>query len=467
MEFQEQRPRTGRPGTARPETAQSRPFTAQSVTSPFFDSSAPTRPSPFSAPTVEAGSLSQVQHLSSPERRPATSMQSLQAPQVPLQQMLPPQRLFNRNEVTAPREVAPTRPSSAQIYQSYTTPSQPSQFLAPPELHRQPSDPVIERPSSTSNVANLESIRNAIQQDDAMMGASELPTQPPATNEHYSSATTDVINRALLSSDPATGLPQFVRPSTAASMALPDTLEHEIPPRRELPFQRSSSDKHSSRPGTSALSLPPLPKPRLGKEGSRSSSGSPEKIDTAARPSTASPLKRTLAATEIEEHARLKTAGRATIAGSLQAVSSSRRASPTGTATSARKPSRMDDLLNSRKPLSERSANTSNKIPRMNSLADAPHETVSPPVSPSKTTSTTSPVRQPAALRDPTINAYTACISSPSRNPDVGLEAYASQSRADREAALDEFMVANLENAAFTQLCEDVENCWRRIALGL
>lgn len=50
---------------------------------------------------------------------------------------------------------------------------------------------------------------------------------------------------------------------------------------------------------------------------------------------------------------------------------------------------------------------------------------------------------------------------------EVSLEEYATQSLQDRQAALDEFMVENLENPAFTKLCEDVENCWRRMALGL
>jgi hypothetical protein len=49
----------------------------------------------------------------------------------------------------------------------------------------------------------------------------------------------------------------------------------------------------------------------------------------------------------------------------------------------------------------------------------------------------------------------------------ASLEVYAAQSQEDRAAAMDDFVMANLENPAFTKLCEDVENCWRRFALGL
>lgn len=47
------------------------------------------------------------------------------------------------------------------------------------------------------------------------------------------------------------------------------------------------------------------------------------------------------------------------------------------------------------------------------------------------------------------------------------LSAYAAQGHDNRLAVLDEFMVQHLNDPAFTTLCADVENCWRRIALGL
>ena len=125
----------------------------------------------------------------------------------------------------------------------------------------------------------------------------------------------------------------------------------------------------------------------------------------------------------------------------------------------SRKPSRIDELLSTRKVHIERS-----KMPRMDSLADAPHEIVSPPAT--AVPSSKSPDGKGSA-KDFTIKACAAIQSSSARVEGTSLEQYAGQSCEDRLAALDDFMVENLENPAFTTLCEDVENCWRRFALGL
>lgn len=47
------------------------------------------------------------------------------------------------------------------------------------------------------------------------------------------------------------------------------------------------------------------------------------------------------------------------------------------------------------------------------------------------------------------------------------LSQYAAQSEEDRQAILDEFMLSKLNDPTFVTLCKDIENCWRRIALGL
>ena len=113
----------------------------------------------------------------------------------------------------------------------------------------------------------------------------------------------------------------------------------------------------------------------------------------------------------------------------------------------------MDQLLYGRRPLAERDGNA--KVPRMSSMVDAPHEIV--PLSPPsmKTAS------MPSPLRSVTV--------SPTRQPEEASElaAYASQSPADRDAALEDFMMRHLEDPSFATTCEDMERCWRRIALGL
>lgn len=49
----------------------------------------------------------------------------------------------------------------------------------------------------------------------------------------------------------------------------------------------------------------------------------------------------------------------------------------------------------------------------------------------------------------------------------ASLADYAAQSQAERQTTLDEFMVSKLEDPNFAVLCEDLDSCWRRIALGL
>lgn len=67
-----------------------------------------------------------------------------------------------------------------------------------------------------------------------------------------------------------------------------------------------------------------------------------------------------------------------------------------------------------------------------------------------------------SALHD--MSAMSADHESHARNER--LKQYAAQNDHDRVAALDAFVVDNLENEDFIKLCEDVEGCWRRVALG-
>lgn len=139
----------------------------------------------------------------------------------------------------------------------------------------------------------------------------------------------------------------------------------------------------------------------------------------------------------------------------------------------------MDKLLNDRKHFLQPTASgkaSASKVPRLDSLADAPGEIdesyASNDPSPTKTLSqrdSMSPVRRPNAAQDhdPTVTAYAAVTSTAQSSGSSSLRRYVEQSLEDRQAALDEFMVQNLENPDFVRLCKDVENCWKRIALGL
>lgn len=465
MEFQQQRPRTARPGTGRPVTAsqQDRLLTANS-SSPYFEpTTSGTRSSPPRTQLADAGSLPRLPTAKAGESPPRSRDKHEHAPTY--FQDMPPPSFLTRDESTAPREAVPSRPSTAQVYRSYTTPSQAAVF-DPHEVPRTATDPTYERPSSTSRVAAMEAIREAVEAEASSPPRSATHMPPPSlrssnSNEHWTSGTLEPAAVGALSSDPAEPRPQIARPSTSATITLPETFDFELPPRRELPFKRpdsrrSGSGQSSSRPGSSALTMPPLPKPKLVTEGS----GSPVRADSLSpmkeiRPGTASPLKRSFNAVE-DEVARPQTT-MATVRTPSPAKQMRISERPTSPEPTARKPARMEELLYGRKPLGDRSTNS--RVPRTNSLADAPHEEIGPPPSPPKSTQ--------LANRDPTVNAY-AALRAQSHGPrEVALEEYATQSLQDRQSALDEFMVENLENPAFTKLCEDVENCWRRMALGL
>lgn len=118
----------------------------------------------------------------------------------------------------------------------------------------------------------------------------------------------------------------------------------------------------------------------------------------------------------------------------------------------APKPSRMDQLLSSHEPPTEDPFN--GKVQRLGSLLDAPHEVVSPPRSPVRHTSTTAQQSSRTAVE-------------PQEPGICSLGEYATQSFQDRQAVLEEFMMSVMENPAFAKLCEDVENCWQRITLGM
>ncbi|KAK0313765.1 hypothetical protein LTR01_002022 [Friedmanniomyces endolithicus] len=468
MEFQDQRPGTGRQATARPTSAinKERLLTATS-SSPHFQSS---HAGPYTSPTrsaaSEIGSLPRLPTARPVETHVSTARPAEYLP-VAQSQAMPPPPFLVRDEAAAPREVMPTRPSTSQLYRSYTTPSQPLSHEVQ-ELSRRPWDRMDERPSSTAHMTTLASIREAV----------EAGASPPRT---ANAMPPSAFQPTLSVGDPHSSTPEpraiiglhsdarshTARPSTSATSILPDTaFDHEIPPPRELPFKRPDSRRagsghSSSRPGTSAMSLPPLPKPKLREEGPSSSTAradslSPEKGLISSRPGTASPLKRGFHAVDANAESERAQTSLGLGNSDTSPTKKTRVAEPSPAATlSPRRPSGMKELL-SRRPLDERSANAG--IPRTDSLADAPHETVSPP-----------PRRGMA--RDPTASAYNLAVESSvtgTATGEVSIGEYAVQSRQDREEALEQFMMEHLEDPAFATLCEDVENCWRlRVVLGL
>lgn len=440
MEFQQQRPRTGRPATAQSEAdgAGGRPLTTQtySANSTFSAPAVPHKPNPFNLQTLEAGGLSSQTsvgvHIISDADQTTSRQQSIGQTASNIR----PQAQFRPPTIDANRFV-----------------------LAP--------------------------------------GHSELKL--PATRDARIDTGHDLNNsgKFQMTSSPArpatTGLYQ---PSAPASLRLPDTLEHEMPPRRELPFKRPGSHQSaSSRPSTSANS------------GSHSAAGADKSEPTVAssstlsparntnthRPATASPLKRAIVQSHVDPIKKaLAVEMRPQTQGSSFANASSplkpAHVSPNG---SFRRPSDLGELLRISKPLAERSLN-SNRVIRMDSTADAQYELETPPGTSSalsKTNTHAAKSSSPSRIEGHTItlpsrpDSYTVSGSStkatdplarassvtqgPGEVADCALADYASQSREDRQAVLDEFMVSKLEDPNFSVLCEDLDSCWRRIALGL
>jgi len=151
MEFQDQRPGTGRQATARPTSAinKERLLTATS-SSPHFQSS---HAGPYTSPTrsaaSEIGSLPRLPTARPVETHVSTARPTEYLP-VAQSQAMPPPPFLVRDEAAAPREVMPTRPSTSQLYRSYTTPSQPLSHEVQ-ELSRRPWDRMDERPSDCAH----------------------------------------------------------------------------------------------------------------------------------------------------------------------------------------------------------------------------------------------------------------------------------------------------------------------------
>ncbi|GAB7329269.1 hypothetical protein MBLNU13_g01076t1 [Cladosporium sp. NU13] len=438
MEFQQQRPGTGRPASARSDAdgVVGRPLTTQTYSNKStFGVPAVPKPSPFNLQTLEAGGLSA------------------------------------RTTVGARRTSDADQTTSRLPSTIHTTDN-----IRPPPSFRMPTidaNHSVPGPVQTGlDKTALGGARSDVAYDFDNAGKSQMTSSParPATTSLY-------------------------QPSAPASLRLPDTLEHEMPPRRELPFKRPGSHQSaSSRPSTSANSAS---QSTAGADSSAPTVAftlSPTRDSNTHRPAIASPLKRGIAPSHLEPVKKALAVGmRPQTQGSLCPSASSPQ-KPTAVSTndgSFRRPSDLGELLRISKPLSERSPN-SNKVVRMDSTADAQYELETPPGTSSSLTKTyshvvvsSSPKRidghaattpsQPNiyAISGPSTKAVdplvraSSVVQGPVDGADSALADYASQSREDRQAVLDEFMVSKLEDPNFAVLCEDLDSCWRRIALGL
>lgn len=496
MEFQQQRPRTGRPATARSDTASSgmRPLTVQSAISGAkrsLGSAVATQPSPFQMQALEAGGLSSQQAGSNPT--PQASAISRQLSQS--RSSFGITSMMNGSATTsAPvTAIAPSLPAP-DIRPLWDQSKHLTHDLNSSQGHR-------DLPASRAELHFAHQMANKATSDHALGDPATDSSSTAVLSDQSRSDTLRVVPDG--SEITSTNQYENQRCSSAVSLRMPETLEHEMPPRRELPFKRAGSHQSTdSRPSSKARpALRPMTTNGPSKSASITSMLSSTKKPVASRPVTASPLKRPNMSRDEQQAKKTATTGN-------HPKTSMPSDTPAGRVTSTStlahedalrgilgRPSDIGELLRNARPLAERSPNS--KLPvREDSTADAPYELETPPQtsnSAKKTpanassgtlrddegantqkvqkTNGTGTAAIPPSRADGSTNALDQ-VTSAARELNPGMDAsslatYASQSTEDRQSVLDEFMVARLEDPNFAILCEDLDSCWRRIALGL
>lgn len=462
MEFKEASARPGTSRTAgRPSTAQSdfRPLTAES-SSPYFSKGPATqvRPSTTQGPALGSGSPLRQAH------RPESLPHDEGSRASPASEDMPPPRVIRRGEnKVASNELAIERPSSAQMWRTRTAPNQPSGVSGAAAQYGQ-AGPTTARPSSYNNVENMGAIRQAVEED---MDAND--TLPPTLQQQDSSGALELQHHMSHSSE----VPLPLTAASASSFTLPDTQDIKIAMEHELhsAVPRSRHSGSSSRP-SSALDLPPLKKPQVEKRSSTSL------MDQTTTPhetwaTSTSVQKRPVSSADTSFYtADEQFEPRKMIFSKKTQISTAPQVSPQVappspiSSLSAGTTLSMDELVKqSRGNRLKESA-----MRRQDSTVDAPHELESPPPSRQIINARTRVPSSPAAAsREGDHSSRYAASKSRNNAPAQfpSLDDFAAQRPEDRAAAMDEWIIANLENPSFTTLCEDLENCWRRIALGL
>ncbi len=246
------------------------------------------------------------------------------------------------------------------------------------------------------------------------------------------------------------------RPESAMLYNRPNSSEALLPPRRELPFQRSSSTlsagsdsvRPSSRPNTGLMGPPPLParvaslRPRSSRESIQLPNLPPLPQPTYIDPST-------------DQMSSMHQPPR---------TPDYSHSSSVFTSSSPYKEGEQQRFLNQSPASSPLSTNrtgyialsTSQPLSPFRDVAQTSYSDMSQNM-PTSSTKPSSSGRSSDGFRTaPQFDAGSA----------EGLRAYTMQSEDGRRAALNEFIFQNLQNDDFLALVEDMETCWARVALG-
>lgn len=477
LQFSQQRPITGRPDSSsiRPTSTQQddRPLTTNVARVAQEDAiCSRSKPRPFKIPDIEAGSLSQ---------RPFANA-------IPLAdkagRLVAPARDYSKAVDLAAHGTS--QRSSTRIWTSHASQSNR------PDIYD------VEQGSNTHRGENFRDPNASLEapgyeaQDFFQFSApsSELGQGGLLSQQKGCSPGGMPSHAPALSSDPVD-----IRPSTAFSVTsgtsvFADTLDNEIPPERALPFKATGKPRPSSAvsiPSTAShkihlqQDIPPARELPFKRSGSRAGGSSSSRPGSALPP----PFLKTKELTE-----RPKTAS------SVQKRSGEMSAIESGETDASRQAKSTRSPVHSGLPIAQsRSAQdqnehgfvetlqmkelvfgsgrlSSNKRPRVSSTMDAPHEIETPPGTAEKRHFHTIP----GATRFPVASVTAFAENKGDRDvafvpadcsQQLELHQYASQTPEARQTALDQFMIDSLQDPSFTTLCEDVEQSWRRIALGL
>ncbi|KJX93375.1 hypothetical protein TI39_contig4325g00003 [Zymoseptoria brevis] len=429
------------------------------------------QPSPFSLPNLDVGSLS---HQPSVETRKAQQISS----SVGGSGITTERRFFTRDGELLSRSIAPPQPSNEGLWGA-STPKAPSaqQSNVPLAASQQKLGRLDSgRASSGSNVAAMSAVQRSWAPFDSGVDAFPL-SDTVAPQQNVSSDTIDgqyyTPLHSSLREPPRSG-------GVATSSPAPlETLEHEIPPRHELPFKvPGSRGSNASRPSSSALSLPPLRRPTTADHRPTTAGVRPT---AAVKPQTPS-NKTNNRSNNQKNDVRPSTSHSGSQAPKTKDARPSTSHSTTQGVKKKVQPTQSNiSFAAAKRPLHDVDTTSAfeSKRARISSLIDAPHELESP--ADTAWTSMPAPAQKsknPATLyedgmteRDAVGEAFEALSSSYRVQERVqesaSLEEYAAQDGKTRLAALEQFMVDNLQNPSFTTLCEDMESCWQRIAIGL
>lgn len=242
------------------------------------------------------------------------------------------------------------------------------------------------------------------------------------------------------------------RPETALLFNRPGTSEAILPPRRELPFARSSlprssgSDRPSSRPSTGVMGPPPLPARVASLRPSSSrATGQLNELPALPKPTLVDVTQQQ--PSWMQRPPRTPNMDQATSPGASSSIIEGKENRP----LSGSSPS----------PLTYKRASSSALLPTQPvSVNDATQKR--------RRTESQSPLSTPPTSD---IHNYRAAPGKSPANPTTqvneDLAAYAMQSNEGRRAALNEFIFKCLGDDNFLTLLEDMETCYARVGLGM